>query len=147
MTRWGALSLLTSAAMLAGCGPSALSAGALRSQAGHICAGASHRAEGIPPPASPAGAEAFLRRGIAVLGPELSALRGLAPDRAKADDLRAAVQAFSGQLADLRRAQRHLHRGADPVTTLKTLQRQLDPLRSVENRRWAALQIPACLSR
>ncbi len=145
--RWGSLSLLAAAVMLSACGNSALSAAALRSQAGQICAGASRRVDDIPPPASPAAAEPFLRRGLAVLGPELSALRGLNPDREQTKGLRAVLKAFGRQLAALRLAQRQLRRGEDPVTTLRTLERRLDPLRSVENSRWQALEIPACLSR
>jgi len=64
---------------LAGCGSSTLSARALRTQASRVCITAVRRSDRIALPRSNAGGTAFLARGIAVFGPELEALRKLAP--------------------------------------------------------------------
>ena len=63
---------------VAGCGSSPPSAVAnLQRQAAHVCTRAQAQGARVMPPAVPAQTAAFLRRGIAVLRPELSARSSL----------------------------------------------------------------------
>jgi hypothetical protein len=140
---------LAAAATLAaaGCGstppPSLIQ---LRAQATRICATASRQIGTIGTPPSEAGGEAFLKRGIAVLAPELRRLRSLAPPGEAAAVYTAAIGALSGQLDALRQATHALRQREDPVIAFKTLQHRLAPLENQANGAWQALQIPTCQS-
>lgn len=148
MRRWLAVAALAVLlAALGGCGSSALSSSQLHTAATRICSGAARRTDRIAAPASPGQTQAFLKRGIASLTPELTQLRALRPPGEVSDVYRATVQDFAQQLGDLRIAMHDLGSGEDPVIALKTLQHRLAPLESDENGGWQALQLPACLAR
>lgn len=143
-----ALSCLALAA-LTGCGGgnSGLSANDLRTQATRLCTVARQQTDRIPTPASPAQAAAFLNRGLAVLEPELKALRQLHPSGDFSQVYRTAIEASAQKVSAIRGAAGALAGGGDPVTTMKALQTQLATLESQENGAWQALEIPACLNR
>jgi hypothetical protein len=132
---------------LAGCGSSPLTTGVLRARATRICRLASGRADRIPTPVLPVQGLTFLKRGIAVLQPELTALVKLHPGGQAAPVYATALQAFRGELAMVKATAESLRRDADPVIAVKTLQRQLAPLQARENAAWESLEIPACLAR
>jgi hypothetical protein len=143
------LALATAAALAAaGCGstppPSLIQ---LRAQATRICRTASRQIGRIATPASEAGGEAFLKRGIAALAPELRRLRRLAAPGEGADVYTAAISALSGQLDALRQATRALRQQEDPVIAFKTLEHRLAPLQNQADGAWEALEIPTCMSR
>jgi hypothetical protein len=131
----------------AGCGSTSLSTRQLRSDASRICAFAARTAVKIVPPSSPSAGAAFLRRGAAVLGPELSQLRTLHPPNAMARDYRTALRAFSEIVAAIREGARALASGGDPVIEIKTLQQRVVGPEQRADAAWRALGIPACLSR
>jgi hypothetical protein len=140
--------LATAAALLLGaCGSKPLSSSQLHDQATRLCALATRQTDRIPTPASPVGSSGFLKRGIAVLTPELNGLRGLRPPGDVADVYFASLGAFANKLSYLRHAVYELSAGEDPVIAVKTLQQQLAPIESQENGAWQALEIPACLNR
>jgi hypothetical protein len=140
--------LAATTTLLAGCGstppPSLVQ---LRAQATRICASAGHRLGLIATPHSEADAESFLRRAVAVLGPELTQLRKLGAPSEGADVYRTALDALSGELLALKGTIRALRRQQDPVIAFKTLQQHLGPLEAQADGAWRALQIPACLER
>lgn len=133
--------------LTAGCGASELSDTQLRARAGVLCAVANRQTSAIATPHSPAGASAYLSRGIAVLRPELAGLRALKPPSDLAQVYAISITAFSHKLGALRSAMRHIKAGADPAGAFKALQRRLAPLETSENGAWEALQVPACLNR
>lgn len=139
------ISALAAALAVGGCGSTPLSTSQLRSKATRVCTVATRRTNAIRSPASPAAAAAFLRRGIAVLRPELAQLRALRPPSDLAQVYGISVQAFSGKLLALDAAVRDLDSGADPAPAFKALQQRLTPLESEENGAWQALQVPACV--
>jgi hypothetical protein len=130
--------------LLAGCGGSQLSSSELHNQATQICQSAHSRSNRIPAPRDPSGGAAFLRRGIAVLRPELRQLRGLQAPGASSSEYATALAAFSQKVQILETAAGNLDQGADPVATFKTLQQQLSPVRAQEDGAWRALGVPAC---
>jgi hypothetical protein len=142
-----ALLATAAALLLGGCGSKPLSSSQLHDQATRLCTLATSQTDQIPTPASPAGSATFLKRGIAVLTPELNALRGLRPTGDVADVYSTSLDAFANKLSDLRHAVHELSGGEDPVIAVKTLQQQLAPIESQENGAWQALEIPACLNR
>jgi hypothetical protein len=101
----------------------------------------------IATPRSEASGEAFLKRGVAVLGPELRELRALSPPAEVSDVYRTAVDAVAGELRALHDTVRALGRQQDPVIAFKTLQHHLRPLETQADDAWRALQIPACVER
>ena len=138
---------VVAALILGGCGSSPLSSSDLHNDATQVCRTVSRLANRIATPTSPAGTEAFLRRGIAALTPELAGLSALHPPSDVADVYTASVKAFGQKLTYLKDALRDLQSGEDPVIALKTLQRELTPVETQENGGWQALQIPACAGR
>jgi hypothetical protein len=143
----GAVTVALLGIMFAGCGSSPLSTSELHNDATRVCLLASRQTDRIATPNSPAGTEAFLRRGIAALTPELAGLQSLHPSSEVADVYNAAVKSLGQQLAFLKDALHDLQKGQDPVIALKTLQQELAPIKAQANGGWDALQIPACLSR
>jgi hypothetical protein len=134
---------LLAAALLAGCG-SALTDTQLRSRAGRICALATRRTNRIATPSMPSQEASFVRRGIAALAPEVTALRRLRAPGGMADDYRDAVAATSAELTALRSTLKGLKAGNDPVVAIKTLQQQLAPAEMKASIAWSALELPAC---
>ena len=132
---------------LAGCGSSPLSTSALRARAGRVCQLADAREGRIPAPTVTAQGETFLRRGIAVLRPELSQLAKLRPGRPAAALYATALRAFRRELGMVRATAQSLRRDADPVIAVRTLQRQLAPIEAQANAAWETLEIPACVTR
>lgn len=132
---------------LGSCGSSPLSSSDLHNDASQVCLQASRLTDRIATPTSPVGTEAFLRRGIAALTPEVAGLRALHPSTEVADVYVAAVKSLGQQLALLKDARHDLGNGEDPVIALKTLQQELGPIETQANGGWEALQIPACVVR
>ncbi len=128
----------------AGCGATPLSTAALRSRATHICRTALARESRIRTPTSPSQGVAFLRRGVAVLTPELRALRRLDAGGRSAPEVHAAVLALADELQDLRGSAAALAGGSDPVQELRTLEQQLAPLQARADAAWHELGISAC---
>jgi hypothetical protein len=140
--------LLAAAALLAGCGSNGpLTTGELRADATHVCTSADAHMDAIPTPPTPAGAAAFLTRGITVLRPELAQLRSLKPTDSIAQAYGTSLSAFSRKLDALTTTVRRIDSGGDALRQLEALQHRLAPLESTENRAWKALQIPACVNR
>jgi hypothetical protein len=136
------------AVSVGGCGGTTkLSTIQLRNQAALICAAAARQADAIPAPTTPGRSSAFLRRGVAVLRPELGHLRALRPSSDVADVYATAVGAFSQKVAVLTTTLRGIQKGDDPVVAIKTLQQRLAPLESSEDGAWRALEVPACVNR
>ncbi|MDQ6605892.1 MAG: hypothetical protein M3Z06_05005 [Actinomycetota bacterium] len=129
---------------LAGCGSSPLTTSALRARATRVCRLAGARADRIPNPTIPVQGVTFLRRGMAVLQPELSALVKLRPGGPAAQVYATALQAFRRELTMVKATAESLRRDADPVIAVKTLQRQIAPLEAQANAAWDRLEIPAC---
>lgn len=138
---------LTAISALAGCGSSSLSDHDLRADAAAVCRRATERLSRIGQPSSPAAALPFLRGGIAVLGPELAALRRLAPSAALSTRYHSAVADFGAAVQRVRGTVAVLASGGDPVTSFEALQHELGPIVTSANSRWRTLQIPACVSR
>jgi hypothetical protein len=132
---------------LAGCGSSPLTTSALRTRATRVCGLASARADRIATPTLPGQGVTFLRRGIAVLQPELNALLKLRPGGQAAGVYATALRAFRRELAIVKVAAESLRHDADPVLAVKTLQRQLAPIEADANAAWDRLEIPACVAR
>ncbi len=143
----GALAATVTLMTVTACGSSTLSIGGLRADATRICLRAGLQADAIQPPRAPADTAAFLKRGVAVLTPELAALRRLRPASGQAGAYSAMLAAFGRQLSLLRETAGALDRGADPLDAIKTLQERLAPAESDEAAAWRQLQIPACVSR
>jgi len=98
-------------------------------------------------PRSPKAAGTFLTRGVAALGPELATLRKLDPPNAAAAPYKRALDALSQELITLQSAAVQIDRGADPITTFRTLQARLAPIEARADEAFRTLQIDACTSR
>jgi hypothetical protein len=146
MRRRAAVASLVALA-IAGCGGSSGSMKRFRAQAGRVCTKALDAGALIPAPAVPASTAAFLRHGIAVLGPQLAGLRRLRPPGEQADEYRTAVDALDRELTILAATVHDLDRGADPLRAIKTLQRRLAPIEATEDAAWRTLDVPACVNR
>ena len=133
--------------IVAGCGGSSDSPGQLRAQAANVCARALDDGVRIKPPAVPAGTATFLRRGTNVLESEIDQLRTLRPPNEQAGAYSAAVEALRREAAILSTTVRDLDRGADPLSTIKTLQHRLAPVEANANAAWRTLDVPLCVSR
>jgi hypothetical protein len=129
---------------LAGCGSSTLSARALRTQASRVCITAVRRSDRIALPRSNAGGTAFLARGIAVFGPELEALRKLAPPPSLRANYRAAVADAAQQLDALIATEHDLRKGGDPVGAIRQLEGELTAINARDRDAWNAIGVPAC---
>jgi hypothetical protein len=132
---------------LAGCAGSGSPARQFRASATRICASATAQTARIPAPATPAGAETFLRRGVKLLSRELTQLRRLKPPRDLAPSDATALSGSAAELTALRSAISALDRGADPLTTVPALQHRLRPIEARADGAWHALGVPACQSR
>jgi hypothetical protein len=141
--------LLAGVAALAvtGCGATSPSIARLRAQATRACTRADVQSARIAPPPVPARTAPFLRRGIAVLRAELAALHALRVPGAQAGPYSVAVGALAHELAILTSTAHDLDRGADPLTTIKTLQHRLAPVEADDDAAWRTLGVPACVSR
>jgi hypothetical protein len=142
-----ALGALAAAVLLTGCGSDRLSDAALRSKATVLCASAGRQASRIQTPSAPADGERFLRRGIAILSPELAALRKLKPPSDLQDVYEDALSSFSQKLELLRKTDQQLRSDGNPVTAMTALQQHLAPIELAEDGAWRALDVPACLNR
>jgi hypothetical protein len=138
------LLLACTAPLLAGCGSRTLSAGQLHHRAARICTSAQQRSESIPAPDEPEKAARFLRRGIAALAPQLTALHKLKPPDELADDYDAALRASDRELSLLRSTLHALDHGEDPVMAIRALQRKLDPDEDAAAGAWRAVGVHAC---
>ena len=98
-------------------------------------------------PVIPAATTAFLTRGVTVLSPELTALRGLKPPADAANAYGTALGEFDAKLGALNHAIYGLGHGGDPVNAIRGLQHQLGHIEAREDGAWRALQIPACVNR
>lgn len=137
-----ALSLIGAVALPA-CGTLALTPAQVRTRAARICVSAANQLDAIPAPSATSGGQTFLRRGIAVLAPEVRRLRALHARGPVAT----AMLALEGELAALRATLAGLRAGHDPVVAIIALQPRLAPLELRVNTAWRALRIPACVSR
>jgi hypothetical protein len=145
--RPAAASAIVIAVLLAGCGGSSkLSGDQLRTRATTLCADAGHQTDRIPTPSSPAGGAAFLKRGVAVLEPELAGLKVLKPPTELAQVYSTSIGAFSQKVNAIKAAVRELGSGANPVTAMTALQQRLAPIELAEDGAWQALEVPACLN-
>ncbi len=136
--------VLLAAAVLGGCGSTALTDTQLRSRAGRICALATRRTNRIATPTMPTQEASFINRGIAALAPEVTALRRLRAPGDIADDYGDVVEATAAELTALRSTLKGLKAGNDPVVAIKTLQQQLAPAEFKAGIAWSALGLPAC---
>jgi hypothetical protein len=132
---------------LTGCGSSSLTDRDLRAKATVACRQASERLSHIPQPSSAAAALPFLRSGVAVLGPELAALRRLAPPADLSTRYHSTLAEFGTAVQMVRGTIEVLARGGDAVASFASLEHQLGPIIASENTGWRTLQIPACVSR
>ncbi len=138
---------LATALMLAagGCGgPSSMSARQLRAGAARVCTVATQSLNSIPTPQGPSQGSAFLRRGIAALGPELAALSAMHPSGDLGVRFRKAMSDTEQELKVLQSALKGLKAGNDPIVAIKTLQAQLAPLETQARTAWRALGVPEC---
>ena len=131
---------------VAGCLGSSESLKKLQTQAGRVCTRGLDASALIQPPAIPAATTKFLRRGISVLGPELADLRRLRAPSDNADAYSAALGALARELTILTVTAHDLDRGADPLTTIKTLQHRLAPVEAAGEAAWRTLDVPACVT-
>ncbi len=132
---------------LAGCGSPSPTMARLAAQASRICTRAVDQGARIAPPAMPAQTGAFLRRGITTLTGELADLRALRVPHAQAGTYSTAVDSLTQELLILTGRVHDLDRGADPVPTVKALQRQLAPVEARGDAAWRTLGVPACVTR
>ena len=132
---------------VAGCGGSSQSMVTLRARAERACTTAFAAGALIQPPSVPAATNAFLRRGIAVLRPELADLRTLRAPSEQAGAYSAALGALARELTILTATAHDLDRGADPLTVIKTLQHRLNPVEAAGDAAWRTLDVPACVGR
>jgi len=146
MSRRAPLALLAGL-LIAGCGSAAPSLRAFRASATTICSTAELKSAAIAVPSKPAGEAAFLRRGVALLRPELVRLRKLRAPASVADVYSTALTAFGGKLNALERTLSGLQSGTDPILSIKGLERRVAPLEASEDGAWQALEVPACLNR
>lgn len=142
----GALAVVSSAALLAvGCGGSSgISQAQLDAKAGRACTAAAESLQRIDSPKLPNDAGRFLTHGIAVIGPEVTQLARLHPAGSAAATYRSALDASRAELAALRRATRAIHENADPIATMRELQRRLAPLELEAGGAWTALGLSVC---
>jgi hypothetical protein len=148
MRRATLLSILVIAGLLPdGCGNRALSDSELRTTATRICEVAMARADRAATPATPAAAAGFIRGGIDAFSPELSDLQTLAVSSTASPAYSAGLQALAAELISMRSALNALQTGADPLSTIKRLQRRLAPREARADLDWQSLGIPACRSR
>jgi hypothetical protein len=147
MRRAGLLSILAVAGLvLDGCGASALSGSQLRATATRICTVAARSADDIPTPATPAASAVFIRRGIEAFSPELSELRRLRVSSASSGEYANALGAIAAELSAMRSGLNRLDAGGDSLSTIRRLERRLEPQESRANFAWRTLGIPACQS-
>lgn len=152
MTRRDCAALATTAAVaiaLSGCGGSgsgsgSMSAAQVRSAALRACTNAARRLSRIPAPRTPSATEAFLRRGVSVLEPELTALDRLSPGPNLAPHYQRARTATHREVDALRSTITGLKAGNDPTVAIKTLQQKLRPLERRAYVAWHAVGVPAC---
>ena len=143
--RLACVPMLALALASAGCGgSSSMSARQLRTDAGGVCTVATQRLNAIPTPQVPSDGSSFLRRGIAALKPEISALAALHPTGEMATHLQRAQTATDQELKVLQSTLKGLGAGNDPIVAFKTLQTQLAPLETQAGAAWRALGVPAC---
>jgi hypothetical protein len=129
----------------AGCGGSS-STGVrqLRTRAARVCMSATERLNRIPTPQVPSEGAAFLRRGIAALGPELAALSAMHPGGELGVHFDTARKATEQELQVLQSSLKGLRAGNDPIVAVKTLQTQLAPLEKQAGAAWRAVGLPGC---
>jgi hypothetical protein len=143
-----ALTVFATVALIAlaieSCGTTSLSAPVLRKDANRLCTIARHRTSGIRAPKSPEAATTFLTRGLAVLEPELAALRRLNPPPAATAVYKRALDAFGSEVAAMRSTLSVISRGGDPIIAFRALQGRLDPIEIAEDSGWKSLGIAAC---
>lgn len=132
---------------LSACGSSSPSLTRLRAQATRVCQRTLIRTSRIEPPAVPAQTVSFLRRGTAVLGEELAALRRLRAPGDQAGTYATALDAMGRELTILTATVHALDRGADPLSAINTLQRSLTPVEARDIAAWRTLGVPACVNR
>jgi hypothetical protein len=133
--------------LISGCGSTTLSERALRADAAAICQVAGSRLAKVARPPSPSDGLPFLERGLATLGPEVAALRRLAPPADLSARYRATVAELGAAVEQLRATSSRLQQGGDPVSEFASLERILAPIVAGENAGWEALQIPLCINR
>jgi hypothetical protein len=132
------------AVIVSGCGSGSLSAAQLRNLAQRACTGAARRLNRIPAPRTPSDAEAFLRRGVSALQPEMTALDRLSPSPELASHYERARSATRREVDALRSTIKGLKAGNDPAVAIKTLQQDLLPLERRARAAWRALGVPSC---
>jgi hypothetical protein len=66
---------------------------------------------------------------------------------AEAGTYSTAVGSLTQELLILTGRVHDLDRGADPVATIKALQRQLEPVEAKGDAAWRTLEVPACVTR
>ncbi len=130
-----------------GCGAPSATLVSLRAQAARVCQRAQARGAEIKPPSVPAQTAGFLRRGVAVLRPELAGLRALRVPHEQSGTYSVALGSLARELTILTGTAHDLDRGADPLTTIKVLQRRLAPVEAAADAAWRTLDVPACVSR
>ena len=135
------------ALVVAGCGSSSQSISTLRAAATRVCTQAAAETARITSPAVPAATPAFLRRGVTALRPELADLRTLKAPGEQAGAYSAAVGTLAREVTILSDTVHDLDRGADPLTTIKTLQHRLAPVEADDDAAWRTLGVPACVNR
>jgi hypothetical protein len=129
---------------VAGCGAGSLSTAQLRSRAARACTDAARRLSRIPAPRTPSDTQAFLRRGVSALEPELTALDRLSPSGQLAPAYARARTATRHEVDALRSTIKGLTAGDDPAGAIKTLQRELLPLERQAHTAWHAVGVPTC---
>jgi hypothetical protein len=130
-----------------GCGAASPTMVRLRAQATRLCTRALAQDAQIASPAVPAQTAAFLRRGIAVLHGEVVGLRAVRAPSEQAGAYSAALGTLARELTILTSTAHDLDRGADPLTTVKTLQHRLAPVEADNDAAWRTLGVPACVNR
>jgi hypothetical protein len=134
------------ALVLSSCATASPSMSRLHSEATRVCDRARALGARIRAPAIPAQTTAFLRRGVAVLRPELAELRRLQAPSTEAGAYAVALGAMAQELSLLSATVEGLDRGADPLTAIKTLQRRLTPVEANNDAAWQTLGVPACVT-
>jgi len=133
-----------------GCGsnpaPPPLSLISLRTAATAICAATSTKTGRISPPASAAGAAAFLARGATLLKGESDQLRRLRAPAEWESEYRTALADLDSTVSELARAASDLRTG-DPVIEIRLVRQRLPALQTKQDQSWKALGIPACEAR
>jgi hypothetical protein len=122
-----------------------MSARQLHAGATRACTAATQRLSAVRTPRLPSDGAAFLRRGIAAMQPELTALATLHPDGELGRQFDSARKATQRELAALQSSLKGLKAGNDPIVAIKTLQAQLLPLEKQATAAWLALKMPTCV--